>query len=279
MKLISIIPYMYFLETRLTGVFQKISWFFVYFIPGFFLLYCVFGSIDYVSSLYYVVGLLIINYVYENGYIQNDVKTVQKEKTPTMRLNSEFSSYLNQNWNKVIFVRCFILFSLFYIYYLIDEDLIKTLYLLVVALLLQMLFILYNSVRSRLNLFLILPLSYIRFYGFFLPFVPPYSLLEFLSVTVLLYPLSKFLEFSKLAKFNLNFMSELIGNIDTFRVKYYAAVVVITTTLVLFFDTSWLYVGVAAYYFLYRAMGLVLIRNKSTVRTEFETLSKSDYRK
>lgn len=278
MYFFSIFPYAYFLKTRLTGNFQRLSWIFVYFIPSILIFFLLQGYFSFHALVNYTLGMLIINYVYDNGYIQNDVKTTKNEVNPTMRLDSEVINSINNNWSKLLLMRIAVLSFLFSLYYLVDYDLNKTLYLLFFAGLLQVLYLCYNFFRSRINLFLILPLSYIRFYGFIVPFVPFEMFFEFLIFSTFLYPVPKLIEFSKQNKFNLEKLARRVGDIDVFRVKYYALIFVVFFLLMLVNLCDWLYVLIGCYYFLYRLMGLILIKHQSSVRTELKALTKSDFR-
>ncbi|EAT13143.1 hypothetical protein HF888_06610 [Bermanella marisrubri] len=276
----TVIPYAYFLKTRLIGRFQRLSWCFIYFVPSILLFFTFQESLSYAGVFNCVLGILIINYIYENGYLQNDVKTVQNEANPTMRLELATLKKLNLYWGRLISLRVFILAALLGLYYLIDLDLFKTLYLVFVSMVLQALYLVYNSCRGRINLFLILPLSYIRFYGFILPFVPVRESFEFLCFTIILYPLSKTLEFSKQEKFSLDLLSKAVGNVDVFRIKYYFFVVLLLLIFVLVgANGNRIYAVIAFYYLVYRTMGFLLITRKQSILREFETLSKSDYRK
>jgi hypothetical protein len=171
--------------------------------------------------------LTLINYVYENGYIQNDVLLTKKEKNPTLRLVTEVLNNIRKNINKILISRFIVLIFIMYILSFLIEDSKSYYTLLFIIFFLQLLYLIYNSVRSVLNLYLILPLSYIRFYGFIVPFVEYENLLEFIIATIFIYPLSKFLEFTKQPRYGYKFISGIIGNVDIFRVIYYLIILIL----------------------------------------------------
>jgi hypothetical protein len=102
---------------------------------------------------------------------------------------------------------------------------------------------------------------------------------KFLCFTILLYPLSKTLEFSRQEKFRLPLLSKAVGNIDVFRIKYYFFIAFLLLILVLVgVSDTWIYTLIACYYLAYRILGFLLIARKQSILLEFKTLSKSDYR-
>lgn len=85
MRLVALfyIPLFYLFRTRPHAV---ISLFFTYLQPIVFL-YCLQWGFTGQTLLLSLSVLLIVETVYEIGYIQNDTETIRKEKNPTMRIN------------------------------------------------------------------------------------------------------------------------------------------------------------------------------------------------
>lgn len=279
MYLFTIIPFLYFLKTRLKGKVQRVSWICVYFVPSFVLFNYFASLIEYKNILLLVIGITLINYIYENGYIQNDVKTTKKEKDPTLRLAIEEMQNIEKNWSQILFLRGVISLVLIALFYFISSEISQTIVLVSVALFLQFLYLIYNSIRNIWNLILILPISYIRFYGFILPFVVSANLFEFLIITIFLYPLSKFLEFTKQPRYNLGVISKLVGNVDSFRVKYYSILVLISL-FIFFQNQDYIYfLSISVYYLIFRIGTFYVMKKSKSVQDELLNNTKGVYRK
>lgn len=283
MYLFTIVPFLYFLKTRLKGKIQRISWIFVYFIPSFILFDFFVPLVELKNIALLIISITLINYIYENGYLQNDIKTTKKEKNPTLRLSFEEMQSVDKNWNKIVFFRVVISLVLIALFYFISNDISLTLGLFIISLSLQILYLIYNNIRNIWNLLLILPINYIRFYGFIIPFVSTDKLVEVVMATILLYPLSKVIEFTKRERFNLIFIGNAIGNIDKFRIYYYSFVFV----LLFFFISDSIYFEVALYYLVFRTLSYLAIsklnglknnsRSSSFIKDEEKHNSSSQY--
>lgn len=265
--LYTLIPYWYFLKTRLNGFYPKVSWFFVYFVPSGFL-YFQFADIKAMSDwAILIVSILLLNYIYENGYIENDIKTIRKEKKPTLRLSVESIRIIDHNLRTIFIARVIITFFLLALYFVLaahSSSLLRPADLVLLLILLQLLYLWYNRVRNITNLFLVIPLSLIRFFGMVIPFVPIAYVAVFLIISSFLYPVSKFLEFTKRERFNLLWGQRMIGNVDKFRVTYYLLLALLLVGIMQFFPGPYIIMGLkmAIYYFLYRMLGLLAIGNR-----------------
>lgn len=263
-----IVPYGYFLKTRLPGLFQKISWLFVYFVPlGY--LFFQFADVSSVSDYFMlIVGFLLINYVYENGYIENDIITIKKEEDPTLRLPAGDVEVLEKRLTGIFIIRFLVILVLLAVYFFLAPGSLtfqRPLDLLILLVVLQVLYLIYNRIRNILNLLLILPLSFIRFFGFIIPFVSERYLFSFVVMASLLYPLPKLLEFTRKDRFRLKILSRLVGNIDAFRVKYYIGLVLLCLIIKYLYPRIYIYpyLIISIYFFLYRGIGFLLIKNKN----------------
>jgi len=273
------IPFNYFLQTRLKSKFQKISWIFVYFIPNIFLYMHVTNfELSVNNIVIMIVGITLINYIYENGYIQNDIVLTQTEKEPNLRVSGKQLDDIRRKTKQIFFLRFFVLvLLLFSVLILTNNKQIFFTYLLI-SIFLQSLYLIYNNIRNIWNLYLIVPLSYLRFYGFIIPFVSSQNLNEFVLMTILLYPLLKFLEFTKQPRYNFPKLSKVIGTTDRFRVIYYFIVLVITLFCFYILNSSIEYTVVAIYYLLFRVTTFVAINNNKTIKEEMLNNTKSVYR-
>ncbi len=279
MYIFTIFPYLYFLKTRLKGKIQRVSWFLVYFVPNIFLyLYFTNFEFSFNNLSIMILSLILINYIYDNGYIQNDVILTKNEKNPTIRLDIQILENVRKNISKIFILRFIISILIIYFLYFLIEDIQKFILLLVISISLQILYLIYNSVRSVLNLYLILPLSYIRFYGFIVPFVNYENLLEFIILTTFIYPFSKFLEFTKQPRYGYVFLSNLVGDVDRFRIKYYSAISVFFLIIFIFFSIDYIYLILVIYYLMFRLMAYLALSKSETIRKDIENNSKKDYR-
>ena len=279
MYLFTIFPYLYFLKTRLKGKIQKISWVFVYFIPNIFLyLYITDFDISFNNIFTMILSLILINYIYENGYIQNDIILTKRETNPTLRIYGEELDNIRKNIRKIFLIRFVItIFILILIFILVDDYKIF-ISILTMSVLLQSLYLIYNSVRSVLNLYLILPLSYIRFYGFIIPFVPYKHLVEFIILTIFIYPFSKFLEFTKQPRYGYEKISKLVGNVDLFRIKYYLIITIIYIIFYFLIEINYIYIFVALYYLAFRFSSYIAINRIDKIKQDISKNSKKEYR-
>ena len=275
------IPYFYFIKTRLAGIFQKISWVIIYFFPAFIIYYFLSkdNSISIQNFFVYLLSITAINYVYENGYIQNDVFTSRKEKKPTKRLSENDCEEIFNN-SLVIFSIRLLIFA--FIIYLISRygGSYNLYFSLFSCIFLQLIYLLYNNIRSIANLFLIIPLSYIRFYLPILSISPEYLNLDLLLILLLIYPIPKFIEFSKQKKYSLTRISEMIGSIDLFRFKYYLIMVAVSAIYHINkkTTTSEVFLIISIYFFLYRSISYLIIRKNQYLKEKVLLGAKKEYR-
>jgi hypothetical protein len=261
------LPYAYFMKTRLIGYYQRISWIFVYFIPLIFLYSRIVSLENVYDYLVLILGMIIVNYVYDNGYLQNDIKTIKKESKPTLRLSQEEISRIDNRFGTILLMRLVILILLLSAYWLCTRSAsgnVDPYILLYVSVLLQVLYLIYNGIRNIGNLFLIIPLSFIRFFGFMLPVIPLAGLGWFITGATLLYPLSKFMEFSQKANYAQVVPQIKAFNVDKFRVLYYLVLTIILGLGILEFSSPYLimFFELSIYFLIYRFLGILIINNK-----------------
>lgn len=265
-----LIPSFYFLRTRLESKFQKISWFFVYYIPSL-IIFNHYKPLDNFTNFFiYLLGITVINIFYENGYIENDSKTTKIEANPNMRISQKEFNFVDKNFYKIILIRLFLAALLISIFYYYSNDWIGTLILILTSVLIQIIYLFYNRVRNIANLYLILPLSFLRFYGYILPFVPYEKLIEFAFAVSFIYPISKTLEFATRKRFKINFFIKNLTNIDRFRVFYY-----LTISIVFFLiQVEVIFFYIAIYYLLYRTATFLLISKQPGINKELTSRKK-----
>uniref|UniRef100_UPI0035B2B46B hypothetical protein n=1 Tax=Flavobacterium sp. TaxID=239 RepID=UPI0035B2B46B len=151
MLILNSIPYYYFINTRLEGFAQKISWVFVYFVPGIYLYSCFQDVFSAKFFLVMVIAITLVNYVYEDGYIYNDVRTIKKEKEPTLRLAEKEFSFIENNFWKLSLIRLIVSCALLVLFRFLADDNLITIKLIFVLLITKGLFVYYNSIRNFFN--------------------------------------------------------------------------------------------------------------------------------
>lgn len=215
-----LIPLWYFHHTRLSSVFQKISWIGVYWVPTLLIPFFIFKQ-NLISVLIIILG---INYVYENGYIQNDIYTVTSDNNPTERILAKERNWFKSNIYIIAGARVAIFMLLLVVLYIATLDMKLIVAYVAMLTFLQACFNVYNLVKnSRLKHVLIIPLSYIRFHGslltlYFSKNQESQSFMVLLFLGLILYPVEKWLEFGKKHG---AFWGKHIGDIDKFRIYYY----------------------------------------------------------
>jgi len=123
MYIFTIFPYLYFLKTRLKGKIQRVSWFLVYFVPNIFLyLYFTNFEFSFNNLSIMILSLILINYIYDNGYIQNDVILTKNEKNPTIRLDIQILENVRKNISKIFILRFIISILIIYFLYFLIVD-------------------------------------------------------------------------------------------------------------------------------------------------------------
>lgn len=224
-KLMFYIPLMYAIESRFLkrsrlGV---IVWGTEYLIPviiAFYLLNMNFQGI----------GLMLLSIVavynfYEIGYIQNDCETIKKEQNPTLRVKEQELSYYE---SRKYFIYGFrILIGTFLSCFFLDTA--SPWYVIVLLWLVIPFYWVYNTLRGRINLYLILPLTAYRYCMPFLLLSPLMDNEIFWCIGLLFisYPLLKFMEVcaggkSLPAEKWTRFFMRNYDSRFAFRIKFYA---------------------------------------------------------
>jgi hypothetical protein len=258
---IFVIPFVYFIVTRLSGSISALSWVLSTVLPGFFL-FCFYSvTVDFYSLSLLAISFLLFGIVYENGYIQNDLITTKFEKNPTLRIDQSRVKFGVANIKYIFYIRTSIIFIFLIFGYRLTPSTAFIFKLIVLLFILQSLFYLYNSVRSRLNLFLIIPLSFFRLFGWILPFVSVGDYFAFIFLSLLMYPLCKFIELSTLPRYGFSALATLIGNIDLFRIKYYSAVVLLLFAASFMRAGLEIYLFISIYFLFFRIFSYALLEN------------------
>ena len=225
------LPFTYFYFTRLKTPSKGFGWFFSYVIPIVIGTNCI--SVDQLSLV--IILIVAIYTVYEYGYIYNDSFTIKKETNPTLRLENDQIQYARQNITKILVLRSF---SSIFLHCIISLQYS------IIPILILIVYYLYNSCRSRLNLLLHFFLVTLRFCSIFLitsGFVP-------FLFSILLFPSLNLVERMSESRFSFGGFIKRRSNIIEYRVYYYSLLVIVFY----FLDAPKSLFYAACYYFLFR---------------------------
>ena len=248
------VPVLYAIRTRFLkrtklGIF---FWFAEYLFPV--LLSLLLANIEPISIFQMLLSVVCVYCFYEIGYIQNDCETIKKEENPTLRLSEdELKIYERNKWN--IYMTRGVLGILFSMYYI--QQGIPSCTLLPVLWGIIPLYLLYNSMRNRLNQYLVLFLMVYR-YG-----VPFFLYTHFnwncylLLLIIISYPIPTFIQIcakekrGRCEKWALFFVGSY-NKRELFRLKFYLFLIVGVGVLAFLNQVHLYYVILPIYFFLFR---------------------------
>lgn len=248
------VPVLYAIRTRFLkrtklGIF---FWLAEYLFPV--LLSFLLANIEPISISQMLLSVVCVYCFYEIGYIQNDCETIKKEENPTLRLSEdELKIYERNKWN--IYMTRGVLGILFSMYYI--QQGIPSCILLPVLWGIIPLYLLYNSMRNRLNQYLVLFLMVYR-YG-----VPFFLYTHFnwncylLLLIIISYPIPTFIQIcakekrGRCEKWALFFVGSY-NKRELFRLKFYLLLIVGVGVLAFLNQVHLYYVILPIYFFLFR---------------------------
>jgi hypothetical protein len=208
--------------------------------------------------------------IYELGYIDNDTKTILKEKKPTLRLKSEDYTFFNKNYKKVVIIKLLIAILMLIVLYEIKSNIFHELYIeqfLFGVVLSMLFFLLHNKLRSRFNILTFGLLSILKYTTpilLFIPFATSFSTIFFILV---MFPIVRILEHATKVKYGLTVLIKVVGNHDIFRIKYYFIALVSIVLLSFFYNINYLiYTSILIYFLAYRILIYYILRNKIYIR-------------
>lgn len=251
-KMMFYVPLMYALETRFLkrSRLGLIVWATEYLIPMLITFYLLKMNFSGMES--FLLAIIAVYNFYEIGYIQNDCETIKKEENPTLRVKPLELNYYESR--KFLIYGFRILVGTFLSWFFLNAA--SPWYVIVLLWLVIPFYWVYNTLRGRINLYLILPLTA---YRYCVPFMllPDYGnnhetwmlLLVFVS-----YPLLKFIEICSGGKslpqeqWTKIFMKGFEARFG-FRIKYYAALT-ICLFMLQFIEGEFMYIWLMPMYFL-----------------------------
>lgn len=153
------LPLFYAIETRFLkrSKFGIIIWATEYLIPIIISLWLV--KLNFEGWYYWVLSILSVYNLYEIGYIQNDCETIKHESNPTLRVSSEELRFY-EKWKCYIYGLRFFIGILCTIFFLnFGARLVPV----ILLWLILPIYVIYNYLRGRINLYLIFLLTAYRY--------------------------------------------------------------------------------------------------------------------
>lgn len=186
------VPLLYAIETRFLkrSKLGFLVWVTEYFFP---VLLSLFFIISFPNLLIPgIIGIITVYNLYEIGYIQNDCETIKVEKKPTLRISKNELSYYENHKYYIYIIRIFlsIILSIYHCFCQISVTIV------IISWMILPLFFIYNKIRGRMNLYLILLLTTYRYLMPLFLTVSYYDK-QFILIAIVLfvsYPLIKWIE-------------------------------------------------------------------------------------
>ncbi len=255
------VPFFYLIHSRLKTKFELISWQIIFFIPQLLITYY---FLDIRSNIFihlFLISQLIFYSLYETGYIENDIKTTQKEKNPTIRLNKKNTIYITKNYSKLTNIRYFIVIFFIIALFWLDTFTSYNLNLQTFGLILlftKLIFYIHNKIRNRFTIISFFLLSILKYSFPIILFIDFEKITYPLLLALITFPILRTTEVITLKRYNFKSITKLIGNIDKFRIIYYSFCLLVLITLKLFLIISLLdfYISITIlFYFLFFRVG------------------------
>lgn len=248
-----ILPFCYLIKSRLQKFNLFLSWFFIFYFINFLTVYLMNQNINF---LYYNLFFFILIYNYEIGYFINDFITSKNEQNPTIRLNNTEYEFVDNNFNKIIFLRIFILLLLFIFFFRFIN-----LYFILCILFMNFAFILHNYFRGFQNIFTFLFLHHSKNLCITMPFIHDIFLLNFIIFCNS--SLYRFLENLSLSRFKLTFFNKSIisTNRHMFRFIYFIFIFFIIT-IFLFYTNNMIIIIPTLLILIFRSIIFYLYKNE-----------------
>ena len=261
------VPFFYLIHSRLKTKFELISWQIIFFIPQLLITYY---FLDIRSNIFlhlFLISQLIFFSMYETGYIENDIKTTQRETNPTIRLNKKNATFITKNYSKLTNLRYFIVVSFILKLLWLDTFTSYNLNLLsfgTILLFTKLIFNIHNKIRNRFNIITFFLLSILKFSFPLVLFINFEKITYPLLLALITFPILRTTEVITLKRYNFKGLTKLIGNIDKFRVIYYSFCLLVIITLKLFLIISlfefYISITIFFYFLLFRVGCFFLVK-------------------
>ncbi len=271
------IPLYYLINTRLKTKMEIFSWNLIFILPQFLITsYYLNYKLDFFFLIFFI-SQLIFHSLYEIGYIENDIKTVNKEKNPTIRLDKKSFFYVKNNYINIISWKYFTITIFLIVLHIINLNQINEIFFypfIILLIINRLFFYFHNKLRNRFNIISFFMLATLKYIFPLLLFVDVNTLLYPVLLSVITFPLLRTIEICTLKRFNFKNFSKKITNLDKFRILYYLtfSVIIIIGWYFSIINNKNFYITILifTYFSLYRISTYLLIKRgiyKRDVRT------------
>ena len=253
----------YFTHTRISSRARLLSWIIIYVVPTFYI-HSNYSNYTLSFTLFiYLVKLLAIYNFYEVGYIQNDTETIKKETNPSLRLTQEELTFYNKHRLAIYLSRIILGLVLQLLLLKVIDFTTGPLVFCASTWLILLIYLVYNNIRNRLNLFLHFFLVTIRFLSYPLLFIPFFSIADS-TLLLLIFPIINLCERGAAKRFHLPLLTSAVleNGIDKFRMQYYLVCTVLMVSLS-FLHHQWSWIALLSGYFLVYRTLIWKFRNNS----------------
>lgn len=229
------IPFRYIHRNRLKQWQKIVSWWILMILPTatYFLSW---ASSDMCHNLLnYILLLLMVVMYYELGYIYNDAITTIKEEHPTMRLSAEMLQYGRQHIGIIYFVRLLLVLTLMFALGYLNQWQEWIIITLVWVLLLQPIFLIYNTLRYQKAVFFYPILVSWRYLSFIWIGLHHWGWTDACFLLLLSYPLEISIERFSMPQHRFDWLRHIIPDEEAklhFRVIYYICTVSISAIII-----------------------------------------------
>jgi len=268
-------PFYYLYVSRLKTKLEQISWIIIFIIPQLLVTHQYQTLSSVIFILLFFTSQVVFNSLYEIGYIENDVKTSKIEKKPTIRLNNNMNSFVEDHYLSLVNTRYFVVLFLLTFLLIAKQKMNIDLYIMQFVILLvvtRLVFLIHNKIRNLGNLFSFSILAITKYIFPVILFVPVNQLIFPVVLLFFLFPLIRIIEHSTHKRYGFNQYAKLIGNHDIFRIYYYLILLILSVILfieeVVTYNDSLLTFMTIIYFFLFRLFSLFLIKKGYYIRSQ-----------
>ncbi|MBL4681814.1 MAG: hypothetical protein JKY88_13965 [Pseudomonadales bacterium] len=250
------LSFAYFFTTRLVSPLKMLSWIAIYPVPILIAIVLFTGDLSWEIILTAILGMCATYTLYELGYLQNDASTIIKEKNPTIRLEPSAILYVRNRWIGILVCRLFLCGILVALIRQFNPAGFEVF--LMSLLIIALTFLIYNELRSWINVPLHFLLVCGRFCGPALLIIPDPA---FLAYLVFIFPLINLLERGAEPRYNLSWLQDhVLSNQTSGRWIYYLVISITWPIICMLFSFNLVTTLIFVYLFFYRLISPALLR-------------------
>jgi hypothetical protein len=254
-----ILPFYYLYASRLKRPAELLSLIWIYPVFLFVFLFGFYQVGLFPNSVSFIIGFFAWMSIYEIGYLENDALTIRKEKNPNIRISLDDILLVQKNFGSICIIRVFVFIFLILLTSVFGLFSQSQLFLFVLlALTARLFFFLHNQFRSRVNIITYFLLCLSKYGVFPMVFLGWNYGFEPYWIILLSFPLLRTIEHSVKTKYGLKKLQQTIGNLDTFRVKYYGVLLLIAIIFSFLYSGHPVILCSLSYFFLFR-LGVIFL--------------------